>query len=188
MARWRADVYDAVMNRARLAVESVFMALALAAAGGLAGAASPEPPVTWRVVGVSDGDTLTALDEANQKHKVRLHGIDAPEIGQPFGTKSRDALGKLTVRQTATLHLHGRDRYGRDLARVEVDGVDVNVELVKDGLAWHYVRYDKSPELANAEREAREAKRGVWADKQSMPPWEWRASERERKQQPAAQK
>jgi endonuclease YncB( thermonuclease family) len=119
---------------------------------------------------------------------VRLHGIDAPEIGQPFGTKSREALGTLTVRKTATLHLHGRDRYGRDLARVEVDGVDVNVALVKDGLAWHYVRYDKSPELAKAEREAREAKRGVWGDKEQMPPWEWRATERDRKRQPAAQK
>jgi len=160
----------------------------LVSIGGTAPAASPEPPVTWRVVGVSDGDTLTALDEDNQKHKVRLHGIDAPEIGQPFGTKSREALGALTVRKTATLHLHGRDRYGRDLARVEVDGVDVNVELVKDGLAWHYVRYDKSPELAKAEREARDAKRGVWADKEPMPPWEWRATERDRKRQPAAQK
>ncbi|MEI6239393.1 MAG: thermonuclease family protein [Planctomycetia bacterium] len=160
-------------------------AMVLATVGGLAGAASPEPPVTWRVVGVSDGDTLTALDENNTKHKVRLHGIDAPEIGQPFGTKSREALGRLTVRKTATLHLKGRDRYGRDLARVEVDGHDVNLALVKDGLAWHYVRYDQSPELAAAEREAREAKRGVWADTESVPPWEWRATERDRKSQPA---
>jgi endonuclease YncB( thermonuclease family) len=156
------------------------------AMGGVVSASSPEPPVTWRVVGVSDGDTLTALDESNTKHKVRLHGIDAPEIGQPFGTKSREALGTLTVRKTATLHLHGRDRYGRDLARVEVDGVDVNVALVKDGLAWHYARYDKSPELAKAERDARDAKRGVWADTGAVPPWEWRATERDRKRQPAA--
>lgn len=157
----------------------------LAAIGGLAPAASPEPPVAWRVVGVSDGDTLTALDESNTKHKVRLHGIDAPEIGQPFGTKSREALGRLAMKKTATLHLKGRDRYGRDLARVEVDGRDVNRELVKDGLAWHYVRYDDSPELASAEREAREAKRGVWADTGAVPPWEWRATERDRKRQPA---
>ncbi len=145
------------------------------------GSTEPEKTVTWKVVGVSDGDTLTALDEDNKQHKVRLHGIDAPEIGQPFGTKSREALGQLTVKKTVTLRLHGRDRYGRDLARVEVDGRDVNVELVKGGLAWHYVRYDKSPELASAEREAREAERGVWADKDAVPPWEWRATERERK-------
>jgi endonuclease YncB( thermonuclease family) len=138
------------------------------------------------VVGVSDGDTLTALDESNTKHKVRLHGIDAPEIGQPFGTKSREALGRLTMKKTATLHLKGRDRYGRDLARVEVDGLDVNVALVKDGLAWHYASYDKSPELASAERDARDAKRGVWADTGAVPPWEWRATERDRKRQPAA--
>jgi micrococcal nuclease len=168
---------------------SCILALALpclAWIGGTAPAASPEPPVTWRVVGVSDGDTLTALDESNTRHKVRLHGIDAPEIGQPFGTKSREALGRLTMKKTATLHLRGRDRYGRDLARVEVDGVDVNVALVEDGLAWHYARYDKSPELASAERDAREAKRGVWADTGAVPPWEWRATERDRKRQPAA--
>lgn len=151
----------------------------------LAFAADPVVAVSWKVVGVSDGDTLTALDESNTKHKVRLHGIDAPEIGQPFGTKSREALGRLAMKKTATLHLKGRDRYGRDLARVEVDGRDVNLELVKDGLAWHYARYDDSPELASAEREAREAKRGVWADTGAVPPWEWRATERDRKRQPA---
>jgi len=188
LARSRRNAYDDRMRRLRPAIETVAVSLSLAVVGGLAGAASPEPPVTWRVVGVSDGDTLTALDADNQKHKVRLHGIDAPEIGQPFGTKSREALGRLAVKKTATLHLKGRDRYGRDLARVEVDGLDVNVELVKDGLAWHYVRYDKSPELAKAEREAREAKRGVWADKEPIPPWEWRATERDRKRQPAAQR
>lgn len=150
-----------------------------ASVGG--GAAEPVRTVTWKVVGVSDGDTLTALDEDDKRHKVRLHGIDAPETNQPFGTKAREALGRLTVKKTATFRLHGTDRYGRDLARVEVDGEDVNVELVKAGFAWHYVRYDHSPELASAEREARTEKRGLWADKEPTPPWEWRATERERK-------
>jgi len=168
------------------AVSGIVCAAIVGVGVGVAVAASPEPPVTWKVVGVSDGDTLTALDDDNKQHKVRLHGIDAPEIGQPFGTKSREALGRLAMKKMATLHLHGRDRYGRDLARVEVDGRDVNLELVKDGLAWHYVRYDKSPELASAEREAREAKRGVWADDEAVAPWEWRATERDRKRQPAA--
>lgn len=160
-------------------IRLIVTAVVLSAVVGAA--AEPEKTVTWKVVGVSDGDTLTALDEANTQHKVRLHGIDAPEIAQPFGTKSREALGRLTVKKTATLHLRGRDRYGRDLARVEVDGKDVNVELVNEGFAWHYTRYDNSPELASAERDARKAKRGVWADKDAVPPWEWRATEREQK-------
>lgn len=155
--------------------------IAFACSAFACSAAEPEQTVSWKVVGVSDGDTLTALDEENKQHKVRLHGIDAPEIAQPFGAKSREALGRLTVKKTATLHLRGRDRYGRDLARVEVDGKDVNVELVKEGFAWHYTRYDNSPELASAEREAREAKHGLWADKDPVPPWEWRANEREQK-------
>lgn len=181
LAGWCAVAYDVGMKTTSRSSTAAVAWICCATIGGAAVAASPEPPVTWKVVGVSDGDTLTALDEDKKQHKVRLHGIDAPEIGQPFGTKSREALGELVMKKTATLHLHGRDRYGRDLARVEVDGRDVNVELVKEGFAWHYVRYDKSPELASAEREAREAKRGVWANDDAVPPWEWRAKEREQK-------
>ena len=73
------------------------------------------------------------------------------------------------------------DRYGRTLARIEVEGQDVNRQMVADGLAWHYVRYSKDAGLAAAEREARAAARGLWADREPVPPWEWRASERERR-------
>ena len=75
----------------------------------------------------------------------------------------------------------GRDKYGRTLGRIEVEGQDVNRQMVKDGLAWHYVKYDRSATLAAAEREARAAKRGLWADAAPVPPWEWRATAKERK-------
>ena len=146
-----------------------------------------EPAVDWRVVGVSDGDTLTALDAANAQHKVRLQGIDAPESGQPFGTQARDRLAELTLRRTVRVILGGRDRYGRDLASVAVDGRDVARDMVAAGLAWQYDRYDSSPELARAEQEARAARRGLWADAAPVPPWEWRATERDRKDAPRGQ-
>lgn len=88
-----------------------------------------------------------------------------------------------------TITGHGNDRYGRLLANVAVGKDDVAHGLVADGMAWHYVRYSKDSGLAVAEREARAAGRGLWADKVPVPPWEWRATQRERKaqkRQPAA--
>ena len=141
--------------------------------------------LTGRVVSVHDGDTVRVLDAANVQHKVRLQGIDAPEIGQPFGTKSRDHLAALAKGKMVTVHEHGHDKYGRTLGRIEIGGEDVGTSMVADGMAWHYTRYDKSAELAAAEEKARSAKRGLWADKAPVPPWEWRAGEQDRKAVPA---
>lgn len=144
--------------------------ITLAAAGDLAAA----EPAAWRVVSVHNGDTLTALDAANVQHKVRLTGIDAPEIGQPFGTKARDRLTALAKGKTVTIHGHGQDRYGRTLASVDIEGDDLGHRIVADGLTRHYTGYSKDAGLAAAEREARAARRGLWADKAPVPPWEWR--------------
>ncbi len=78
-----------------------------------------------------------------------------------------------------------RDKYGRTLARLEVDGQDVNREMVVAGLAWHYTQFDHDPRLDEAEREARAARLGLWADKAPVAPWEWRATQKDRKRQPA---
>jgi micrococcal nuclease len=140
-------------------------------------------PVRWRVVNVHDGDTLTALDHGNVQHKIRLEGIDAPELGQPFGRVSRDRLSELVKGKTATIHQHGKDRYGRVLASVELDGDDLGRRLVSEGLAWHYTRYSKDATLESAERDARSAKSGLWGDREPVPPWEWRAGEKDRRRQ-----
>jgi len=149
---------------------------------------APPLPV-WRVVSVHDGDTLRAIDQANVQHKIRLAGIDAPELGQPFGRASRDRLAELTQGQVVTVYIDSRHRYGRTVARLEADGLDVCRQLVADRLAWHYTRYSDDAALAAAEREARADGRGLWRDPQPVPPWEWRAGERERKaalRQPSA--
>ena len=153
-----------------------------------AGVAAEPQALTGKVVAVADGDTLTLLDADNVQHKVRLHGIDAPERRQPFGTKAGDRLAELTKGKAATVNVIGRDKYGRTLGRIEVAGQDVNRAMVADGLAWHYVRFSDDARLAGAERDARAAQRGLWADAAPVPPWEWRTSEKARraaKRQPA---
>ncbi len=138
-------------------------------------------PLAGRVVSVTDGDTVRVLDAANVQHKVRLHGIDAPERGQPFGTVARDRLAGLVMGKAVTVHSDGRDKYGRTLGRIEIEGQDVNRRMVDDGMAWHYSRFNNDARLAAAERAARAAKRGLWADAKPVPPWEWRAGEKDRK-------
>jgi endonuclease YncB( thermonuclease family) len=150
---------------------------------------APDRPATvespaaerWLVVSVHDGDTVLCLDGDNTQRKVRLVGIDAPEIGQPFGTKSRDGLRALVLRKSVLVHEHGEDRYGRTLGSLEVDGGDVALLMLSSGLAWQFTRYSDDEVLAAAEDEARAARRGLWADREPVPPWDWRATERERK-------
>jgi endonuclease YncB( thermonuclease family) len=142
-----------------------------------------EPPAAgrWLVVSVHDGDTVLCLDQGNSQQKIRLVGIDAPETGQAFGTKSRDALRALVLEKSVTVHVEGEDRYGRLLGSLEIDGDDVALRMLTAGLAWHFKRFSDDEELAAAERNARAARRGLWADPEPVPPWEWRASEKERK-------
>lgn len=157
--------------------------VAVAIVAGCSAKAPPPPPSapTWLVVSVHDGDTVRALDPEKVEHRVRLAGIDAPEIGQAFGRVARDRLRELALRQRVVMHLHDRDRYGRDLATLEAGGRDLGRQLVTEGLAWHFTRYSDDPALAAAEAEARAAGRGLWADANPVPPWEWRAGEADRK-------
>jgi endonuclease YncB( thermonuclease family) len=130
--------------------------------------------VQARVVSVHDGDTLTVLIE--QRHvKVRLTEIDAPELGQPFGTKSRQSLSDLCFGKTVTLDVRGHDRYHRTLAHVTCAGTDANEEQVRRGYAWIYTRYvpADSP-LYAMQQAAQAAHRGLWSDPAPVAPWDWR--------------
>jgi endonuclease YncB( thermonuclease family) len=136
--------------------------------------------LTGEVVAVADGDTITVLDDAHRQHRVRLAGIDAPEKRQPFGTRARESLGKRVFRHVVQVNFKKLDRYGRIVGKVTLDGADVCLEQVTAGLAWHYVAYqrEQSPEdrraYARAEAEAREARRGLWADSHPEAPWDFR--------------
>lgn len=126
-----------------------------------------------KVVGISDGDTLTVLVD-KQQMKVRLAEIDAPEKAQPFGQKSRQSLSSLCFQKRATVDVQDTDRYDRSIAKVTCDGVDANVEQVRSGMAWVYRRYSEDAALIDLETEAQQAGRGLWLDPSPVPPWEWR--------------
>jgi endonuclease YncB( thermonuclease family) len=129
-----------------------------------------------RVVGVIDGDTLTVLDEQNQQHTIRLAEIDAPERGQPWGDRSKQALSALVSEKTVSVQQTDTDRYGRTVARVFSDGRDINQTMVGEGAAWAYRQYLADQTLIAREARARRARVGLWSmsDAQTVAPWEWR--------------
>ncbi len=169
------DEYHVGMIRTSAAAVALLFALVVPAA------AAPPKTITGKVVSVHDGDTLTFRTDDEQTLKVRLQGIDAPELGQPFGRRSRDELVEVAKGKAATLIEHGRDKYGRTLGAVIVAGVDANARQVAAGMAWHYERFDKSPGLARAQADARAARRGLWSDPAPVAPWDWRAAEQARR-------
>lgn len=115
------------------------------------------------VKSVYDGDTLTADCPPGQV-KVRMFGIDAPEMKQkPWGVRSRDALRDLVAgHDTVTLKVKDQDRYGRTVAQVFAGKLDTGLELVRQGRAVVYRQYNKSPVYLKTEREAKQARRGIW--------------------------
>jgi len=137
--------------------------------------------IRGKVVSIADGDTITVLDSAKVQHKVRLQGIDAPEKKQAFGTKSKEELSEKVGERDVVVTWTEKDRYDRLLGEVMIGNRHINLEMVQDGMAWHYKQYSKSKELADAEEKARQAKKGLWADKDPIPPWEFRKKEREKK-------
>jgi endonuclease YncB( thermonuclease family) len=140
--------------------------------------------LTGRVVGISDGDTLTLLDESRKQHKIRLAGIDTPEKGQPFGEYCKKSLSDLAYDRMVTIESNKLDHYGRVIGKVLVDGQDVNLEQVRRGCGWHYKKYQNEQPLEDrlsynaAEESARAGRAGLWADRDPVPPWEWRKARR----------
>ena len=133
-----------------------------------------------RVVGVQDGDTITVLDSSNANHRVRLLGIDAPENGQAFGTKSGQNLSQLTFNKVVRIEWSKHDRYGRIVGKVMLQSQDVSLEQIRAGMAWHYKYYQGDQTAhdrhlyANAEIAARATRVGLWIDSDPIPPWDFR--------------
>ena len=130
-----------------------------------------------KVVGITDGDTVTVLRPGNVQVKIRLYGIDTPERKQAFGTKAKNHLGDLIHGKQVEIIEMDTDRYGRTVALIEHNGLDVNGEMVKAGLAWVYTKYCESVicyKWKTWEVMARMSGDGLWADKHPIPPWEWR--------------
>lgn len=146
----------------------------------LASAPASADVLVGRVVGVTDGDTVTVLDDAKTEHKIRVAGIDAPEKSMPWGHQAKQAMSDHVFGRDVRVDWNKRDRYGRIVGKVLVNNQDAGLSLVNGGLAWHYKKYEneQSPSdrvtYAQQESEARLMKRGIWSDPAPIPPWEWR--------------
>lgn len=139
-----------------------------------------------KVVDLGWGDSVTVLDAQSKQHRVRLLGIDAPEKEQAFGPAARQKLSALVFGKMIAVKYQKMDRNGRPLGKVLLGTTDVNLEMLKAGLAWYYANDSDLPATdrplyANAERDARAAGRGLWQDEGPVPPWEFRQA---RKQKP----
>lgn len=127
-----------------------------------------------RVVAITDGDTFTLLTAENRQYKIRLHGIDAPEKKQPFGSRSKQALSDYIFGKEVQVEQIATDRWKRIIGVVYAGDQHINEAMLRDGMAWHYIKYDSNPNWADLESEARREQRGLWSDALAKAPWLWR--------------
>jgi endonuclease YncB( thermonuclease family) len=170
--------------------------LAIALLLVLTGQSAVAATLEGRVIGITDGDTITVLDANRQQHKIRLAGIDAPEKGksdkdegQPFGQRSKENLSRLVFGKDVRVEWTKRDKFERIVGKVRVQPadcptcpmtLDAGHAQITVGLAWWYRKYarEQSPQdrgaYAFSEKEARAKRVGLWSDPDPLPPWEWR--------------
>ncbi|MBL4663950.1 MAG: thermonuclease family protein [Flavobacteriaceae bacterium] len=131
--------------------------------------------IQGKVVGVTDGDTFTLLDKDSVLIKVRLANIDCPEKKQPYSDKATQFTSDAIFGEMITIKKLKSDRYRRYIAIVFYgDSINLNQQLVKNGLAWDYVKYSKDTLLKEYQKNARLMKLGLWRDKNPIAPWDWR--------------
>ena len=132
------------------------------------------------VVGVADGDTITVLDQQKNTYKIRLQGIDAPEKKQAFGEKSKQSLHDLVHGKQVRIEYDKEDKYGRIVGKITLDDLDICLQQLVLGMAWHYKKYQNEQSVADrvvyndAELKSKSLKLGLWADETPTPPWEFR--------------
>ena len=132
------------------------------------------------VVGVADGDTITVRDQQKNTYKIRLQGIDAPEKKQAFGEKSKQSLHDLVHGKQVRIEYDKEDKYGRIVGKITLDDLDICLQQLVLGMAWHYKKYQNEQSVADrvvyndAELKSKSLKLGLWADETPMPPWEFR--------------
>ena len=130
---------------------------------------------TGRCIKVKDGDTIVVLYKKDIQVNIRINGIDAPELKQPYGMDAERYAKSLVYDKAVTVRDTGMDRYGRTMAWITLpDGRDFSEAMLSAGYAWHYSQYDHSRKLADLEQAAQDAQIGLWADFNPIPPWDFR--------------
>jgi len=136
--------------------------------------------IKGKVVAITDGDTFKLLIKDSTLVRVRLANIDCPEKKQPFSTKAKQFVSNAIFNKNVTVQVLKKDRYRRLIANVFYgDSINLNHQLVENGLAWHYVKYSKDTILQSLEDKAKKDKLGLWQDPNSISPWQWRANKKE---------
>lgn len=163
------------------AAGTLLFVLALAMAEGCKGHAE----ISGEVISVADGDTIRVLDADRRQHKIRLAWIDAPERHMAFGSAARKALSARVWRQQVSVEVIDTDRYGRHVGLVRLGDQDVNLLQLSEGWAWHYQFYARKSQsaqqyqrYAEAEKNARFQRIGLWRDSDAIAPWQWRRNQR----------
>jgi len=183
---------SAVSNQPRNLLKSSFISwlarCCLAVAALISGlTASAMPLQEARVVKVIDGDSFIAMNAANERLSVRIAGIDAPELQQPYGLRARDHLRQMLGQGDPVLRCFKRDHFGRHVCEVRVGESDLGLEQVRAGLAWWYRQYrkeqmpDSRARYAAAESEAQAEQRGLWLEP-AIEPGQWRKRQRQPRQ------
>lgn len=137
--------------------------------------------INGQVTYVIDGDTFQLSSQKLGDIRIRIAGIDAPELQQPYGKKAKSYLKALIESETVICTILEKDRYGRYIAKIHIPGtqkLDVAAEMVRAGYAWHYKKYSTSQELANIEVNAKSKKQGLWHDHDAVAPWLYRHQEK----------
>ena len=125
-----------------------------------------------KIIKIYDGDTITALTSQKEKIKIRLYGIDAPELKQPFGKASKRHLIDLISNKSLNINEKGKDKYGRTLAVLYNGDQNINAQMVIDGYAWAYDKFSK--DYVAFQQNAQSLKKGLWTDKDVVRPSDFR--------------
>lgn len=136
--------------------------------------------VSIYVIKVKDGDSLIVRGKDKKELEVRLFGIDAPELDQPYGKQSRNALTKLAFKQSLKMQVIDTDKYERAVVTLSNDKFNLNQKMLEQGHAWLYRKYQSDNVWIELENSAKRSKRGLWKFARPVAPWEWR--QRKRKQ------
>jgi|688.fasta_scaffold04223_7 endonuclease YncB( thermonuclease family) len=142
-----------------------------------------EPPVKEEsiegdVTKVIDGDSIKVRTTDGMEYEIQIEGTDAPELKQPFGKESAEALQKMLGTSKVKVTWQKKDNFERLLAQVYVEDKHINSEMIRTGNAWHFKRYNQSKKLADLEIEAKKEKLGLWGTDNPQAPWDYRKENR----------